>query len=374
MTYQEKQLQAERREAAKPNLTGIPTQMKLDYERSSGLSFNDVRVHYNSDRPARLGALAYTQGTQVFIGPGQEQHLPHELGHVIQQKLGLVRPTGTIAGMPLNDSVKLERAADCPPVQMKTDTQSAWADQSPVYAGDSIPVVQRLIHYSKRSGMFYTSSVRRAIKNSVFPPFSLLDRCHTVSDKSVQNYVCNFLNALLNEEADDDTVQVLKEVFTTIRGTDEDGKVDELVDCLVEWYLDYEQCGDEQFLSKMARIGTDLYDLVANSRGNLRYGIPSGNRYTGEYLDIDSPEIMDFYESDDQTVIMIRVVWNIAYLVQQCTLLGDVKIALSDYKNVGAVANSSDPKFNGKRLLCTVTEVELSTEDDPFGYIYAMLD
>lgn len=125
MTYQEKQRQAERREAAKPNLTGIPTQMKLDYERSSGLSFNDVRIHYNSDRPARLGALAYTQGTQVFIGPGQEQHLPHELGHVIQQKLGLVRPTGTIAGMPLNDSVKLERAADCPPVQMKTDTQSA---------------------------------------------------------------------------------------------------------------------------------------------------------------------------------------------------------------------------------------------------------
>lgn len=78
----------------KPNLTGIPTQMKLDFERQSGLSFDDVRVHYNSDKPAQLKALAYTQGTQVYVGPGQERHLPHELGHVIQQKRGLVQPTG----------------------------------------------------------------------------------------------------------------------------------------------------------------------------------------------------------------------------------------------------------------------------------------
>lgn len=74
----------------KPNLTGIPTQMKFDFEQRSGLSFDDVRVHYNSDKPARLQALAYTQGTQVYVGPGQERHLKHELGHVVQQKLGMV--------------------------------------------------------------------------------------------------------------------------------------------------------------------------------------------------------------------------------------------------------------------------------------------
>ena len=53
----------------KPNLTGIPTQMKLDFEQRSGLSFDDVRVHYNSDKPAQLQALAYTQGTQVYLPP-----------------------------------------------------------------------------------------------------------------------------------------------------------------------------------------------------------------------------------------------------------------------------------------------------------------
>lgn len=104
-------------EIKKPNLTGIPAQMKLDFEQRSGLSFDDVRVHYGSDRPARLGALAYTRGNEVYIGPGQERHLSHELGHVVQQKAGRVRPTGWIGGLPLNDQPELEREADLPPVQ-----------------------------------------------------------------------------------------------------------------------------------------------------------------------------------------------------------------------------------------------------------------
>ena len=95
-----------------PNLTGIPTQMKLDFEQRSGLSFDDVRVHYNSDKPARIGALAYTQGNQVHVGPGQERHLRHELGHVVQQKQGIVRPTTYINGLQVNDSPLLERSAD----------------------------------------------------------------------------------------------------------------------------------------------------------------------------------------------------------------------------------------------------------------------
>lgn len=71
------------------NLTGIPTQIKRNLESRSGLSFDDVRVHYHSAEPAKIGALAYTRGSQVYIGPGQERHLQHELGHVIQQKKDL---------------------------------------------------------------------------------------------------------------------------------------------------------------------------------------------------------------------------------------------------------------------------------------------
>lgn len=95
-----------------PNQTGIPTQMKQQYEQLSHFLFDDVRVHYNSDKPAQLQALAYTQGSHVYIGPGQEQHLGHELGHVVQQKQGLVRPTTVVAGLPLNDNRQLESQAD----------------------------------------------------------------------------------------------------------------------------------------------------------------------------------------------------------------------------------------------------------------------
>ena len=101
----------EQAKKSKPNLTGIPTQMKLDFEQRSGLSFDDVRVHYNSDKPRKIGALAYTQIPQVHIGPGQERHLRHELGHVVQQKQGIVRPTTWFNGLPVNDSTILERNA-----------------------------------------------------------------------------------------------------------------------------------------------------------------------------------------------------------------------------------------------------------------------
>ncbi|WP_346014085.1 DUF4157 domain-containing protein [Pseudoflavonifractor capillosus] len=101
----------ERQRRQQPNLTGIPTQMKMDFEQRSGLSFDDVRVHYNSDKPRKIGALAYTQIPQVHIGPGQERHLRHELGHVVQQKQGIVRPTKYINGLPVNDSPLLEHSA-----------------------------------------------------------------------------------------------------------------------------------------------------------------------------------------------------------------------------------------------------------------------
>ena len=100
-------------EKKKENRTGIPTQLKERMEKNTGLSFDDVRVHYNSDLPAKLDALAYTKGNQVEIGPGQERHLPHELGHVVQQKLGIVRANAMhSSGVAMNTDAGLERQAD----------------------------------------------------------------------------------------------------------------------------------------------------------------------------------------------------------------------------------------------------------------------
>ncbi len=51
-------------------------------------SMDAVNVHYNSSQPAQLNALAYAQGTNIHVAPGQEQFLPHEAWHVIQQRAG----------------------------------------------------------------------------------------------------------------------------------------------------------------------------------------------------------------------------------------------------------------------------------------------
>jgi hypothetical protein len=96
----------------KPNNTGMPDNLKAGVESLSGNLMDDVRVHYNSDKPTGLGALAYTQGTDIHVAPGQERHLAHEAWHAVQQKEGRVKPTGDIGGIPLNDSRLLETEAD----------------------------------------------------------------------------------------------------------------------------------------------------------------------------------------------------------------------------------------------------------------------
>ena len=90
----------------------IPDPLKTNLEQLSGMDLSGVRVHYNSSKPAKIDALAYTQGQEVHIGPGQEKHLPHEGWHVVQQMQGRVNPTMQAKGVSINDDVGLEREAD----------------------------------------------------------------------------------------------------------------------------------------------------------------------------------------------------------------------------------------------------------------------
>ncbi len=96
----------------KKNETGMPDNLKAGIEDLSGFSMDDVRVHYNSDKPATVQALAYTQGTDIYVASGQERHLPHEAWHVAQQMAGRVEPTTEVGGLPVNDNPALEHEAD----------------------------------------------------------------------------------------------------------------------------------------------------------------------------------------------------------------------------------------------------------------------
>ncbi|TWT75602.1 hypothetical protein Pla123a_31120 [Posidoniimonas polymericola] len=96
------------------NNTGMPDQLKSGIESLSGIDVSDVRVHRNSGRPAQVGAVAFTQGTDIFVGPGDDncRRLAHELWHVVQQRQGRIKPTAHVNGILVNDDPGLEREAD----------------------------------------------------------------------------------------------------------------------------------------------------------------------------------------------------------------------------------------------------------------------
>lgn len=97
----------------KENNTGLPNNLKTGMENISGQSLDDVKVHRNSDQPAQLNAHAFARGSDIHLAPGQEKHLPHELGHVVQQKEGRVQPTKQFKGKTnINDNPGLEKEAD----------------------------------------------------------------------------------------------------------------------------------------------------------------------------------------------------------------------------------------------------------------------
>ena len=109
---------------AADNKTGMPDTLKDGVENLSGMAMDDVKVHRNSEKPAGVGALAYAQGTDIHVAPGQDHHLPHEAWHVVQQKQGRVQATVQRKGVAVNDDAGLETEADvmgAKAAQMKPD-------------------------------------------------------------------------------------------------------------------------------------------------------------------------------------------------------------------------------------------------------------
>lgn len=95
------------------NMTGIPLHIKEKHERNTGIPLDDVRVHYNSSEPQKYGALAYVLDDDIYIQPGQEQYLEHELGHYELDVMGQVQANGRAEdGTPICQDASLEQKAD----------------------------------------------------------------------------------------------------------------------------------------------------------------------------------------------------------------------------------------------------------------------
>lgn len=123
--------------AAKSNHTSPPDNLKSGIESLSGMSMDNVKVHYGSNKPAQLDAKAYAQGTDIRVAPGQEQHLPHEAWHVVQQAQGRARSTiQRRDGALINDDAGLEREADV--MAGATMTAQAKLEDGKSIASDSM--------------------------------------------------------------------------------------------------------------------------------------------------------------------------------------------------------------------------------------------
>ena len=162
------------------NKTGLPDKLKAGVEHLSGLSLDDVKVHYNSPKPAHIQAAAYAQGTDIHLGPGQQKHLPHEAWHVVQQKQGRVQATLQLKGVAINDNAALEREAD----QMG---RGAWqyhhrnsgdqVNQDPKNKPATASIIQRNQPSTALGNVIQKSSLTEKKSDGPFDsPFTILQR------------------------------------------------------------------------------------------------------------------------------------------------------------------------------------------------------
>lgn len=180
---------AQRAEApAKPNHTGLPDNLKRGIESLSGLSMDNVRVHYNSSQPAQLNALAYAQGTDIHVASGQERHLPHEAWHIVQQAQGRVKPTMQMKeGVPVNDDKGLESEADVMGERAARVLENNISNRTPISSVSNTPM-QRKVGFE-----FETDIPVQTYWNSTIPYnfsfFTAKSRWKIVNDNGSMEFV-----------------------------------------------------------------------------------------------------------------------------------------------------------------------------------------
>lgn len=136
--------------------TGLPGQLRAGIEQLSGQDMQDVRVHYASSKPAQVGALAFAQGTEIHLAPGQDHLLPHEAWHVAQQKQGRVQATGEVEGNPLNEEKALEQEADEMGEKALSHHQQEKEVTLAAHASGTGNVMQRQVLYNKKKSTYYS--------------------------------------------------------------------------------------------------------------------------------------------------------------------------------------------------------------------------
>lgn len=98
----------------------LPNDVQAKMENSFDTDFSDVDIHTESQTAKNMGALAFTQGSNVHFAPGQfkpdtrqgQELIGHEFAHVVQQRQGRVEANTQVGKFPVNNNTQLEAEAD----------------------------------------------------------------------------------------------------------------------------------------------------------------------------------------------------------------------------------------------------------------------
>ena len=291
----------QRKEA--PNNTGLPDNLKAGVEQLSGLDMSDVKVHYNSSKPASVQAYAYTQGTDIHVAPGQEKHLGHEAWHVAQQKQGRVQPTTSVGGMPVNDDAGLENEADVmggKAVQMKQKENKSRAVANPA-AQKKTNAKQRVGFVDNRPDYVIQNKVQRNMYNYFEPKHALnamkigkramqlrkstvVDKNQMLSKKVIQcktsiTYTNGMFNYSLNGENRSVKVGVEMEAYLDVKdpkeGTSPGGEQDELMMRLKNKYDNNKIVKGHLLNSRLGGLGIaeNLFPITVDANNKHKYEV-----------------------------------------------------------------------------------------------------
>lgn len=89
----------------------MPGSLQAGIENLTDCSMDAVNIHFNSATPGQLNAKAFARGNEIHITAKEEQQLPHEAWHMVQQKQGPVQPAQQLKNKPIHDEKGLEKEA-----------------------------------------------------------------------------------------------------------------------------------------------------------------------------------------------------------------------------------------------------------------------
>jgi hypothetical protein len=268
------------------NDTGIPNEIKSGIEQLSGVSLDGVKVYYNSDKPAEIGADAYADGTNVYIAKGKEAYLPHELWHIVQQKDGKVKPTiKTEDNLKVNDDNSLENEADVMGAKAtnvdksKTDLPRLKENNIPSNSG----IVQgKWSRVSAELAMQEAAEINSVNKLASQGDFINAFKLHISTEPAVATKFHKIWLPLIKNET---LLDIVKEILKT---TFDGGEIDsaEVLQSIIE-HLPLDQEGSVDGFSKKI-TDLDISEATDDEKMDALYKVIAGKF---EALEIPPPKI-----------------------------------------------------------------------------------